>query len=125
MKVVQPFELYNFHVCHVSKFQIDFELEIQIGKGDTFRKICIFKITLNFVLKLQKLKTPKLYILTRSTTLLLKSTSNFVWFLNCAKGGKSRVLKSGFPPNLSEIFYPRVLATNSSINIQDKHTLIP
>jgi len=34
--------------------------------------------------------------------------------------------KSGFfPPNLSEIFHPRVLATNSSINTQRKHTLIP
>jgi len=36
MKVVQIFELYNFHVGHFSKFHIDFELGIQIGKGDTF-----------------------------------------------------------------------------------------
>ena len=30
------FELYNFHVGHFSRFQIDFELGIQIGKGDNF-----------------------------------------------------------------------------------------
>ena len=35
MKVVQLFEPYNFHVGHFSRFQIDLELEIQIGKGDT------------------------------------------------------------------------------------------
>ena len=46
-------------------------------KRGHFLEICIFKITLNFVLKLQKLKTPKLYILPRATTLLLNSTSNF------------------------------------------------
>ena len=74
MIVVQLFELYNFHVGHFSRFQIDFELEIQIGKRGHFLEICIFTITLNFVLKLQKLKTPMLYILTRSTTLLLNST---------------------------------------------------
>jgi len=78
MKVVQLFELYNFHVGHLPRFQIDFELGIQIGKGGHFLEICIFKITFNFVSKQQKLKTPELYILTRSTTLLLNSTSNFV-----------------------------------------------
>jgi len=36
MKVVHIFKLYNFHVGHFSRFQIDFELEIQIGKGDNF-----------------------------------------------------------------------------------------
>ena len=36
MKVVQLFELYNFNVGHFSKFQTDFELGIQIGKGDNF-----------------------------------------------------------------------------------------
>ena len=36
MKVVQIFELYNFHVGHFSKFQIGFELEAQFEKGDTF-----------------------------------------------------------------------------------------
>jgi len=77
MKVVQLFELYNFHVVHFSRFQTDFELGIQIGKGDIFWKFVFSKITFNFVLKHQKLKTPKLYILTRSTTLLLNSTSNF------------------------------------------------
>jgi hypothetical protein len=50
--------------------------DLSLKRGH-FSEICIFKITLNFVLKLQKLKTPKLYILTRSTTLLLNSTSNF------------------------------------------------
>ena len=54
-------------------------------KRGHFIEICIFNVTLNFVLKLQKLKTPKLYTLTRSTTLLLNLTSNFAWFLNCAK----------------------------------------
>ena len=97
MKVVQVFELYNFHVDHFSEFQIDFELEVQIERGHSL-EICIFKITLNFILKLQKLKTPKLYILTRSTTLLWNSTSNFAWFLNYAKWGNYRVQKSGFPP---------------------------
>jgi len=77
MKVVQRSELYNLHVGHFSRFQIEFELGIQIGKGGYFVEIGIFKITLNFVLKHQKLKTSKLYILTRSTTLLLNSTSNF------------------------------------------------
>jgi len=124
MKVVQLFELYNFHVDHFSKFQIDFELEIEIGKRGHFSEICIFKITLNFVLKLQKLKTPKLYILTRSTTLLLNSTSNFAYFLNCTKRGKSRVFKIRvFPPKLSENFHPRFLNSNTSIHTQNKHTL--
>ena len=81
-----------------------FKIPNRIWIGDSnwkrghFLEICIFKITLNFVLKLQKLKTPKLYIMTRSTTFLLNSTTNFAWFLNCAKGGKIRLLKSGFPP---------------------------
>ena len=84
-------------------------------KRGHFLEICIFKITLNFVLKLQKLKTPKLYILPRATTLLLNSTSNFAWFLTYAKGGKSRIQKSGFPPlSFSENFHPRVLATTQA-----------
>ena len=81
-----------------SLFKIPNRIGDSTWKIGHFLEICIFKITLNFVLKLQKLKTPKLYILTRSTTLLLNSTSNFAWFLNCAKEGKSRVQKSGFPP---------------------------
>ena len=44
MKVVQLFKLYNFHVDHFSKFQTDFELEIQIGKGDTFWKTVFSKL---------------------------------------------------------------------------------
>jgi len=44
MKVVHLFELYNFHVGHFSKFQIDFELEVQIGKGDTFWKSVFSKL---------------------------------------------------------------------------------
>jgi len=67
-------------------------------KRGQFLEIYIFKITLNFVLKLQKLKTLKLYILTRSTTLLFNSSSNFAYFLCCTKRGKTRVLKSGFSP---------------------------
>jgi hypothetical protein len=43
-KVVQIFQLYNFHVGHFSKFQIDFELGIQIGKGDTFWKSVFSKL---------------------------------------------------------------------------------
>jgi len=39
MKVVQLFELYNFHAGHFSRFQIDFELEIQIEKGTLFGKL--------------------------------------------------------------------------------------
>ena len=35
---------YNFHVDHFLKFQIDFELEIQIRKGDTFRKSVFSKL---------------------------------------------------------------------------------
>jgi hypothetical protein len=77
MKVAQLFVLYNFHVDHFSKFQMDFEFGGLIWKRGHFSEICIFKITLNFVLKLQKLKTPKLYILPRATTLLLNSTPNF------------------------------------------------
>jgi len=44
MKVVQLFELYNFHVGHFSKFQIDFELEIQVEKWDTFWKSVFSKL---------------------------------------------------------------------------------
>ena len=44
MKVVQLFELYNFHVGHFSKFQMDFKLEVQIGKGDTFWKSVFSKL---------------------------------------------------------------------------------
>jgi len=44
MKVVQIFGLYNFHVGHFSKFQIDFELVIQLGKGDTFWKSVFSKL---------------------------------------------------------------------------------
>ena len=44
MKVAQLFVLYNFHVDHFSKFQIDFELEVQIGKGDTFWKSVFSKL---------------------------------------------------------------------------------
>jgi len=44
MKVVQLFEPYNFHVDHFSKFQIDFELEIKFGKGDTFWKTVFSKL---------------------------------------------------------------------------------
>jgi len=44
MKVVQHFELYNFHVGYFSRFQIDFELEIQIEKGDNFQKSVFSKL---------------------------------------------------------------------------------
>ena len=44
MKVVPFVELYNFHVGHFSRFQIDFELEIQIVKGDTFWKSVFSKL---------------------------------------------------------------------------------
>jgi len=44
MKVVQLFELYNFHVGHFSRFQNDFELGIQIGKGDNFWKSVFSKL---------------------------------------------------------------------------------
>ena len=44
MKVVQLFVLYNFHVDHFSKFQTDFELEVQIRKGDTFWKSVFSKL---------------------------------------------------------------------------------
>jgi len=44
MKVVQLFELYNFHVGHFSKFQIDFELGIQLEKGDTLWKYVFSKL---------------------------------------------------------------------------------
>jgi len=44
MKVVQLFELYNSHVGQFSRFQIDFELGIQIGKGDTFEKSVFSKL---------------------------------------------------------------------------------
>ena len=95
-------------------------------KGGHFLEIYIFKITFNFVLKLQKLKTRKLYTLTSSTTLLLNSSPNFASFLSYTKGGKSRVLKSGFfPPIFSETFHPRDYTTNTSITSQHKHTLIP
>jgi len=43
MKVVQLFELYNFHVGHFSRFQTDLELGIQIGKGDIFWKYVFSK----------------------------------------------------------------------------------
>jgi len=36
IKVVHFDELYNFHFDHFSRFQIDFELGIQIGKGGNF-----------------------------------------------------------------------------------------
>ena len=36
LKVVQFDELYSFHVGHFSRFQTDFELGIQIGKGVNF-----------------------------------------------------------------------------------------
>ena len=86
-----------------------------IWKRGHFSEICIFKITLNFVLKLQKLKTPKLYILPRATTLLLNLTSNFAWFISYAKRGKFRVPKSGFSPlSFSENLHPRVVATTQA-----------
>ena len=44
MKVVQLFKPYNFHVDHFSKFQIDFELDIQIGKRDNSWKIVFSKL---------------------------------------------------------------------------------
>ena len=44
---------------------------------------------------------------------------------NYTKGGSSRIQNQGFPPlSSSEIFHPRVLASNSSIPTQCKHTLI-
>jgi len=44
MEVVQLFDLYNSHVGHFSRFQTDFELGIQIGKGDTFGKSVFSKL---------------------------------------------------------------------------------
>jgi len=44
MKVVPLGELYNFHVVHFSRFQIDFELEIQNGKGDNYWKSVFSKL---------------------------------------------------------------------------------
>jgi len=44
MKVVPLVELYNFHVGHFSRFQIDFELEIQTGKGDNLWKYVFSKL---------------------------------------------------------------------------------
>jgi len=44
IKVVHFDELYNFHFDHFSRFQIDFELGIQIGKGDNFSKCAFSKL---------------------------------------------------------------------------------
>jgi len=44
IKVVQIEKLYNFHVGHFSRFQTDFELGIQIGKGDNFWKSVFSKL---------------------------------------------------------------------------------
>jgi len=44
IKVVHFDEPYNFHFDHFSRFQIDFELEIQIGKGDNFWKSVFSKL---------------------------------------------------------------------------------
>jgi len=44
MKVVPFVELYNFDLVHFSRFQIDFELGFQIGKGDTFWKSVFSKL---------------------------------------------------------------------------------
>ena len=77
-------------------------------KRGQFLENCIFKITLNFVLKLQKLKTPKLYILTRPTSLLWTQLQILLSFWIAQKGTNLGFLKLGFPPlKLSENSHPR------------------
>jgi hypothetical protein len=58
----------------ISKFKFE------IKKGH-FLEFDNFKITLNFILKLQKLKLPKLYIWIRPTTLLFKTFSKYASIL--------------------------------------------
>jgi len=54
MKVVQLFELYNFHVGHFSRFQ----LGIQIGKGDIFWK-SVFSNYFEFCIETSKSQSTK------------------------------------------------------------------
>jgi hypothetical protein len=46
------------------------------SKGDTFQEFGNLEITFNFMLKLQKLQTPKLYNQPRPTTFIFKQFSN-------------------------------------------------
>jgi hypothetical protein len=64
---------------------LKFEFELKRGY---FLEIYKFKITLNFILKLQKLKIPKLYIQVRPTTLLFKTFSNYASILKLYWGDK-------------------------------------
>jgi hypothetical protein len=57
---------------------LNFEFEIKRGY---FLEIGKFKIDLNLILKLQKLKIPKLYIWIRPTTFLFKPFLNYALIL--------------------------------------------
>jgi hypothetical protein len=73
-----------------------------------------FKITLNFILKLEKLKIPKLYIQERPTTLLFKIFSNYSSILKLYCGDeKGSIFKFESFQNYSK-FYTETLKTQNT-----------
>ena len=95
MKVAQFDLLYNFVNWTNSQFCLHFKFYF----WTKFGVFCNFKITLNFILKLENLQIQKLFIFKRYTTLLLEASSNSFQFLNCRKGGKTRGRNQGFAAN--------------------------
>jgi hypothetical protein len=90
---------------------LKFEFEIKRGH---FLKICKYKITLNFILKLQKLQIPKLYIYPRPTTLLFKPFSNYASILKFEFGDeKGSNLEFASFQNYSR-FYTKTLKTQNT-----------
>jgi hypothetical protein len=84
------------------------------SKGDTFQKFGNLEITLDFILKLQKLQIPKLYIYPRPTTLLLKlflnSTSSLKFKFGDKKG--SNLEFASF--QTYSTFYTKTLKTHNT-----------
>jgi hypothetical protein len=91
------------------------------SKGDTFWKFGNLEITLDFVLKLQKLQTPKLYILPRPTTLLNKTFSKSASILKFEFGDeKGSNLKFAYFQNCSTFFTKTLKTQNTKVVALEK-----